>query len=55
MSAATTVAPSRTKTLTDALPIPEPAPVITATFSSSSPIMHLLIIARSTVLPVITR
>ena len=41
MSAATTLAPSRTKTLTDALPMPDPAPVITATLPSSSPIMRL--------------
>src|SRR3954453_11286390 len=38
MSTATTFAPSRAKTFTDALPIPEPAPVTTATFPSSSPI-----------------
>src|SRR4051794_2541956 len=38
MSAATTFAPSRANTFTDALPIPDPAPVTTATFPSSSPI-----------------
>src|SRR4051794_33124261 len=38
MSTATTFAPSRANTLTDALPMPEPAPVTTATFPSNSPI-----------------
>ena len=38
MSAATTLAPSRTKTFTDAFAIPDPAPVMTATLPSSSPI-----------------
>src|SRR5262245_42611810 len=38
MSPATTLAPSRTKTLTDAFPIPDPAPVITATLPSRRPI-----------------
>src|SRR5262249_15256993 len=38
MSAARTRAPSRTKTLVDALAIPDPAPVITATLPSSSAI-----------------
>jgi hypothetical protein len=38
MSAATTRAPSRTKTFTDAFAIPEPAPVMTATLPSNSPI-----------------
>ncbi len=41
MSAATTLAPSRIKTLTDAFAIPEPAPVMTATLPSSNPIMRL--------------
>ena len=38
MSAATTLAPSRTNTFTDAFAIPDPAPVMTATLPSSSPI-----------------
>ena len=37
MSAATTLAPSRTNSFTDAFAIPDPAPVMTATFPSSSP------------------
>jgi hypothetical protein len=37
-TAATTRAPSRTKALTEAFAIPEPAPVITATLPSKSPI-----------------
>src|SRR3954454_15535443 len=37
MSAATTCAPSRTKIFTAAFAIPEPAPMMTATFPSSSP------------------
>src|SRR3954471_16714735 len=37
-SAATTRAPSRMNALTDAFAMPEPAPVITATFPSNSPI-----------------
>ena len=41
MSAATTFAPSRTNTLTDALAMPEPAPVMTATLPSNSPITLL--------------
>src|SRR5262245_53908320 len=41
MSAATTLAPSRTNTLTDAFAIPDPAPVITATLPSNRPIGHL--------------
>src|SRR5262249_19576333 len=38
-SAATTRAPSRTNTFTEALAMPEPAPVITATLPSSIPPM----------------
>jgi hypothetical protein len=38
MSAATTEAPSRTKIRDDALAIPDPAPVISATLPSSIPI-----------------
>src|SRR4051794_33881908 len=45
MSAATTRAPSRTNTLTDAFAIPEPAPVMTATLPSSSPITPSTILA----------
>jgi hypothetical protein len=41
MSAATTFAPSRTKIFVDALAMPDPAPVITATLPSSSPITTL--------------
>ena len=41
MSAATTLAPSRMNTLTDALAMPEPAPVMTATLLSNSPIALL--------------
>src|SRR3954449_1461414 len=37
MSAASTLAPSRTNTSAVARAIPEPAPVMTATFPSSSP------------------
>ena len=39
MSAASTLAPSRTNTLVEAFAIPDPAPVITAIFPSSSPIV----------------
>src|SRR5262249_18217412 len=42
MSPATTGAPSRTKILTDAFPIPDPAPVMTATLPSKRPIACLL-------------
>ncbi len=38
MISATTLAPSRANTFTDAFAIPEPAPVMTATFPSGSPI-----------------
>ena len=38
MSAASTLAPSRTNTFVDARAMPEPAPVMTATLPSSSPI-----------------
>src|SRR6185312_4117917 len=38
MSAATTLAPSRTNAFTDAFAIPDPAPVMTATLPSSIPI-----------------
>ncbi len=41
MSAASTRAPSRTNTCDDDLPIPDPAPVITATLPSSSPMVLL--------------
>ena len=40
MSAATTRAPSRTKISTDALPMPDPAPVMTATLPSNVPITN---------------
>ncbi len=47
-SAATTLAPSRTNTCTDALPIPEPAPVTTATLpSNSNPISPPSVYERS--------
>src|SRR5881397_3127076 len=46
MSAATTLAPSRTNTLHDALPMPDPAPVITATLPSNSPIGDALHLVR---------
>ena len=42
MSAATTFAPSRTKTRTDAFAIPDPAPVMTAALPSNSPIEYPL-------------
>ena len=41
MSAAKTLAPSRTNTSDAAFAIPDPAPVITATFPSSSPMTLL--------------
>ena len=44
MSAASTLAPSRTNTSADARPIPDPAPVMTATFPSSSA-MHVVVVA----------
>ena len=43
-SAARTFAPSRTKILADARAIPDPAPVMTATLPSSSPIESLLLV-----------
>src|SRR3954468_6492181 len=47
MSAATMpTAPSRRKTAADDLPMPEPAPVMTATLPSRSPIGVLLLSAR---------
>src|SRR6266576_972250 len=44
MSAATTCAPSRTKILTVSRAMPEPAPVMTATFPSNMPLEDSLVL-----------
>ena len=46
MSAATTLAPSRTKIFVDALAMPEPAPVMTATLPSKNPIETPLVLPK---------
>ena len=49
MSAASTLAPSRTNTAADARPMPDPAPVMTATLPSSSPMVPPVPLARAAV------
>jgi hypothetical protein len=47
MSPASTLPPSRTKILAEAFAIPDPAPVMTATLPSNSPIAVLLVSVSS--------